>query len=133
SPLGEGSGKDPDPRFRTDAFDCLTFVETAIALTLAPEAPQDTLDRIRYGGDVVSYGERNHVMEAQWLPHNIAKGFLRDVTKDYGGDATAHVVKVLDARAWGAKEGKSLGLDEEHEAKGEFGLDIVPARVALEK
>jgi hypothetical protein len=133
SPLGEGEGKDPDPRFRTDAFDCLTFVETAIALTLSPQAPQPVLDRIRYGGDTVSYGERNHVMEAQWLPHNVEKGFLRDVTKQYGGDATVHVVKRIDERAWSAKEGVSLGLDHEHQAKGEFGLDIVPASVALEK
>ena len=32
SPLGEGDlgGTDPDPRLRFDAFDCTTFVETAL-------------------------------------------------------------------------------------------------------
>jgi hypothetical protein len=133
SPLGEGQGVDPDPRYRTDAFDCLTFVETAIALSLSPDAPQPVLDRIRYGGDTVSYAERNHVMEAQWLPHNVEKGFLRDVTKQYGGEAVVHVVKALGDEQWAAKEGKALGLDREHQARGEFGLDVIPARVALEK
>lgn len=133
SPLGEGEGKDPDPRIRTDAFDCLTFVETAIAMTLAPDAVEKKLDQIRYGGDTVSYGDRNHVMEAQWLPNNITKGILRDVTKQYGGADTVHVTKVLGDDQWNAKEGKGLGLDKEHQARGEFALDLIPARLALEK
>lgn len=133
SPLGEGEGKDPDPRFRTDAFDCLTFVETAIALAISPDAPQKTLDQIRYGHDTISYGERNHVMEAQWLPRNLEKGFLKDVTKQYGGDAVVRITKVLGDEQWNAKEGRELGLDPEHQARGEFGLDIIPAKVALEK
>src|SRR5690349_3041900 len=34
SPLGEGGGVDPDPTFRLDAVDCLTFVEETLALSL---------------------------------------------------------------------------------------------------
>src|SRR5262245_14095612 len=41
SPLGEGGGTDPDPYFRLDAVDCLTFVEETIAMSLAP-----SLDRV---------------------------------------------------------------------------------------
>jgi hypothetical protein len=133
SPLGEGEGQDPDPRFRTDAFDCLTFVETAIAMTLAPDAVEKTLDTIRYAGDTVAYGERNHVMEAQWLPNNVKKGILRDVTKQYGGADVVRVKKVLGDDQWDAKEGKGLKLDREHQARGEFELDVIPARLALEK
>ncbi|MBK7863014.1 MAG: DUF1460 domain-containing protein [Archangiaceae bacterium] len=133
SPLGEGEGYDPDPRYRTDAFDCLTFVETSMALTVSPDAPQATLDQIRYQGDAVGYAERNHVMEAQWLPRNLEKGFLREVTKQYGGDATVHVTKVLGDEQWEAKEGQSLKLDKAHQARGEFGIDLIPARVAAEK
>ena len=40
SALGEGTGPDPDPRFRLDAFDCVTFVETAIALGNAASAAE---------------------------------------------------------------------------------------------
>lgn len=133
SPLGEGEGFDPDPRYRTDAFDCLTFVETAIAMTIAPDAVEKKLDAIRYAGDTVSYGERNHVMEAQWLPNNVKKGVLRDVTKRYGGDAVVTVKKTLGDEQWEQKEGRGLKLDREHQARGEFSLDIIPARVALEK
>ncbi len=133
SPLGEGEGYDPDPRYRTDAFDCLTFVETAIAMTIAPGAVEKTLDTIRYEGDTISYGERNHVMEAQWLPNNVKKGVLRDVTRQYGGDSVVTVKKVLGDEQWEAKEGKGLKLDREHQARGEFSIDVIPARVALEK
>jgi hypothetical protein len=135
SPLGEGEGKDTDPRIRFDAFDCLTFVETTMAQSLSADEDHvlPTLDAIRYGGETVSYGERNHVMEAQWLPNNVKKGFLRDVTKTYGAEATVHLTKVIDDRAWAAKEGKGLGLDAAHQAKGKFGIDIVPVKVAAEK
>ncbi len=35
SPLGEGKGIDPDPLYRFDKFDCLTFVETVLAKSYA--------------------------------------------------------------------------------------------------
>jgi hypothetical protein len=49
SPLGEGAGPDPDPRFRLDAFDCMTFVETAVALGSASslEEGRRALDDVR--------------------------------------------------------------------------------------
>ena len=78
SPLGEGKGKDPDPLVRYDAVDCLTFVEEAIALSLAAssEAVVPLLTRIRYEGESPDFETRNHVMEAQWVPSNLKKGFL---------------------------------------------------------
>ena len=36
---GEGQGIDTDPPSRYDAFDCLTFVEEVLALTLAGRHP----------------------------------------------------------------------------------------------
>jgi hypothetical protein len=133
SPLGEGEGKDADPRIRFDAVDCLTFVEQTIALALSldDEKALPTLDAIRYG-DGVAYEKRNHVMEAQWLPSNMKKGYLRDVTRRYGGAATRHVTKVLDDRAWSSKLGVNLDLPRQEQVRGEFGLDIVPAEGALE-
>lgn len=134
SPLGEGEGQDPDPRVRFDAVDCLTFVEEtmAMAMTLDEAKLLPTLDDIRYEKGV-SFGARNHVMEAQWLPTNLKKGYLRDVTKEIGGAATKRVTKVLDDAAWASKIGKQLSLMPEQQAHGEFSLDIVPAQAALEK
>ena len=132
SPLGEGEGFDPDPRIRFDAVDCLTFVEETMALCLSSGGDQvvKTLDQIRYA-DKVGYGDRNHVMEAQWLPNNLKKGFLTDVTKKYGGESTVHVTKILDDAAWKSKSGSSLKLLPSQQAHGEFGIDIIPAAKAL--
>src|SRR5690606_35806058 len=102
SPLGEGEGQDPDPLFRLDAVDCLTFVEASLALSLAERMEDVTplLTALRYQGEAPSYAARNHLMEAQWLPHNLRKGFLEDVTARYGGPRVVRVEKVLTAKTW---------------------------------
>lgn len=134
SPLGEGEGKDPDPRLRFDAVDCVTMVETTMALSLAPDpkALVPVLDSLRYEG-TPAWDHRRHVFEAQWLPDLIRHGVIEDVTRRYGGDATRHVTKVLDEKSWSDKQAKALDLAAEHQPKGTFGLDVVPAEVALEK
>lgn len=134
SPLGEGAGKDPDPTLRYDAVDCLTFVEETIALSLAPDPKQvePVLRELRYFREQ-SYDDRNHLMEAQWLPHNVEKGFLRDVTAVYGGDATQRATKTLDARAWSSASSQALALPRERQVKGTFGLQIIPLDRVLEK
>lgn len=131
SPLGEGEGPDPDPRVRLDAVDCLTMVEQALALSTAEDDGSlvDTLDRIRYSGSP-SYGHRNHVMEAQWLPHLVQLGWLRDVTRAYGGPATKKVKKAVSPATWQGKLGRSLALEPSARALGEFELDIIPAHLA---
>ena len=133
SPLGEGSGRDPDPLIRYDAVDCLTMVEETIAMALAPDANDllPTLNRVRYAGDEQRYEARNHLMEAQWLPNNVAHGFLKPVTRRYAGDATKRAVKVLTAKTWDEKGAKALALPKSVQSKGEFELDIVSADDAL--
>jgi len=79
SPLGEGAGVDPDPRLRWDAVDCITLIETAMAVgearSLAEVRP--ILDDIRYAdGTSPSFENRLHLMEAQWIPDLIRKGYL---------------------------------------------------------
>src|SRR5438445_1245590 len=84
-PLGEGSGVEPQPRWRVDQVDCQTFVETVLAMANARslERAKQVLDDIRYAGDPpkVSFATRNHFTEAQWLPSNSAKGYLREETR----------------------------------------------------
>jgi hypothetical protein len=83
-PLGEGSGVEPQPRWRVDLVDCQTFVETVLAMANAKSLARARaiLDDIRYAGDPpqVSFATRNHFSEAQWLPSNGAKGYLREQT-----------------------------------------------------
>jgi hypothetical protein len=127
SPLGEGSGPDPDPTFRMDAVDCLTFVEETLALSLArrdDEVPT-LLERLRYANTPV-YEDRNHLMEAQWLPNNIRKGFLVDVTRRYGGEDTVQVQKTLTARTWTSRSSQELKLPKERQPLGTFTLNVIP-------
>ncbi len=135
SPLGEGKGKDPDPLIRYDAVDCLTFVEETIALSLAssPESVVPLLTRIRYEGESPDYEARNHVMEAQWLPSNLKKGFLKDVTRAVGGPQTVRVKKRLDDAAWASRSGAWLGLSPEGQRRGDFEWDLIPASAAQER
>jgi hypothetical protein len=81
SPLGEGSGRDPDPRFRLDAFDCMTLVETAVALGSAStlDEARAALDDVRYSGRP-SWAARNHEVLSQWIPANLAKGWIAPAT-----------------------------------------------------
>jgi hypothetical protein len=127
SPLGEGEGVDPDPRFRLDQVDCLTFVETVMALALSDTAEDvlHLLDSIRYRGRP-EYAARNHLMEAQWLPSNAAKGWIRDVTPALGGPAAAVSEKVLSAEAWASTTGRALELPPGSRPVGRFPLSVLP-------
>lgn len=127
SPLGEGEGVDPDPRIRFDAVDCLTFVEQTIALALSPDPAEvaDTLDALRYG-DGVGYDSRNHLMEAQWLPQNLEKGFLRNVTRKYGRSDVVTTHKVLTEESWRSESSRSLNLPVDRQLKGRFALEMIP-------
>ncbi|GMU09088.1 hypothetical protein ASNO1_53410 [Corallococcus caeni] len=133
SPLGEGQGVDPDPTFRLDAVDCLTFVEETLALGMAhgePEVPA-LLERIRYAS-TPSYEDRNHLMEAQWLPNNIKKGLLVDVTRKYAKQDTVTVTKTLTAHTWQSKSSMALQLPRERQPVGTFTLDMIPLEKVLE-
>ncbi|WP_375757748.1 N-acetylmuramoyl-L-alanine amidase-like domain-containing protein [Corallococcus exercitus] len=134
SPLGEGQGVDPDPTFRLDAVDCLTFVEETLALGMAygePEVPA-LLERIRYAS-TPTYEDRNHLMEAQWLPNNIKKGLLVDVTRKYAKEDTVTVTKTLTAHTWQSKSSMALQLPRERQPVGTFTLDMIPLDKVLER
>ncbi|MFY0579308.1 N-acetylmuramoyl-L-alanine amidase-like domain-containing protein [Cystobacter fuscus] len=131
SPLGEG-GVDPDPTFRLDAVDCLTFVEQSVALSLARSAAEvpGLLERLRYA-NTPSYEDRNHLMEAQWLPNNQRKGFLVDVTRRLGGADTVRVSKTLTALTWSSRSSLALGLSPAHQPRGTWSLDMIPLERVL--
>ncbi len=130
SPLGEGSGPDPDPLVRWDAVDCVTMIEQSLALSTAtPENLVPALTALRYDGPP-TWENRLHVMETQWLPENVRRGYLKDVTAQYGGVKTRKVKKVLTAATWKEKSGAGLALPVAKQAKGTFEFDLIPAEVA---
>ena len=83
--VGEGEGDDPDPPARYDAFDCMAFLEEALGMVLAGDPLQAPTirDALRYSG-FPSYQNRNHFMEAEWIPRAIASGLVDDITDRVG-------------------------------------------------
>ena len=130
SPLGEGSGIDPDPRFRLDAFDCQTLVETAIALGNARSVAEARvlLDDLRYDGPP-DFQHRNHYVEAQWLTANARKGWIEDDTPRLAGEWAMVGEKRHTPATWRAAEraGRTIpGLDKERRPMGRFSFPLVP-------
>lgn len=86
--LGEGPNAtyDQDPLYRSDFFDCETYVDTvlAIALALAPDfnAFTQCMNHIRYQNGHVSFTKRNHFTSLDWNTNNQKMGILKDVTHD---------------------------------------------------
>jgi hypothetical protein len=117
-PLGEEAEPDLDPRFRLDAFDCTTYVETVLALTLARagdgsaaaaagtdnEAARRALDRIRCTGAEPTFERRRHLIEAQWIPELVADGILIDATREIGQGAERRASIDLRRRTWERSE-----------------------------
>jgi hypothetical protein len=126
-PLGEGRGPDADPRFRLDAFDCLTFVETAVALGSAAtlEEARRALDDVRYDGPP-ALGTRNHEVLSQWIPANLRKGWIAPLLGDWPAAAAA---TAYDEARWRrlARLGLSLpGVPADRRPAGRFEVALVP-------
>ena len=96
--LGEGSGDqyDENPRYRTDAFDCETFVDTVLAITLTtnPSSFKRCIDKIRYHNGQVGFTTRNHFTSVDWNKNNQANGLLRDITRSIKNQA-GHAVALM--------------------------------------
>ena len=106
-PLGEGEqGRiDRDPLIRFDVFDCLTYVETVLAMARARDATDiaTQLSKIRYRDAVIGYATRNHFPEADWLPANIAQHVVVDITAQVAaqsGVALSVAAGTIDRRSW---------------------------------
>jgi hypothetical protein len=130
-PLGEGRGPDPDPRFRLDAFDCVTFVETALALGagVSEEEVRRALDDLRYGR-AVDLGDRDHEVLSQWIPRNLEKGWIRPISRELAGAAAVEVASVYDRERWArlAARGQRLaGVPDHLLPIGRFTAEVVPA------
>lgn len=128
-PLGEAAGRDPDPRFRLDAFDCMTLVESAVALGSSGSVREARLaiDDVRYEGPP-SFAGRNHEVVSQWIPANERKGWIAEVTPAVAGPLARRVEKRFDERSWELvrRAGRSLpGVPRGRLPRGTFGLHVV--------
>lgn len=99
--LGEGmTGRyDQYPLYRMDAFDCQTFVETVLALSLAHDvaAFKHIMNVIRYQDGQVSFLKRHHFTDLDWNATNQHNGFLKDVTLSIHNQDQQAVAKIATA------------------------------------
>jgi hypothetical protein len=83
-PLGEGRfGKyDEFPLYRVDVFDCLTYVETVLAIAFANDFQsfEQMIKNIRYQDGKISFINRNHFTDLDWNIHNQHLGIVKDIT-----------------------------------------------------
>jgi Protein of unknown function (DUF1460) len=104
-PLGEGATAaiDRDPLLRFDVFDCQTYVETVIAEARSHNDRQlaDELRAIRYRDGKVNFATRNHFPDADWIPNNVARGLMHDISNEVAGVATLKEARThITRRAW---------------------------------
>jgi hypothetical protein len=107
-PLGEGKeGEfDKDPVFRFDLFDCTTYVETVLALSLARNFDdfKNIIKDIRYHRGNVSFLKRNHFISLDWIPNNTQSGFVRDTTRILFPNNSTVALSQIDKKSWYRKK-----------------------------
>ena len=103
-PLGEGRrGKyDRDPTFRLDKVDCLTFLETVMAMALSKNLRQAKvlMQKLRYHNGIVKFAFRNHFAWSQWLKENQRLGAVKVITRHVGGRYVRRGYKRIDENTW---------------------------------
>jgi hypothetical protein len=83
--LGEGENGqfDQRPLYRTDAFDCETFVDMTLAIAYSNNLKtfNDNIKRIRYQQGIVDFEHRNHFTNIDWNQHNREQNYIKDITR----------------------------------------------------
>jgi cell wall-associated NlpC family hydrolase len=94
NPLGGSPGASEVFSSSLGAFDCVTYVETVLALALSAKARDfpEWLRRIRYDGGRVMWTRRNHYMTG-WILSNLRLGVVRRIGP---GERTVSRERTLD-------------------------------------
>ena len=106
--LGEGpAGRfDQSPLYRTDMFDCVTYVNTVLALAYAHDLDSflKKIIAINYWNAQVAYQNRHHFMSVDWNVANAKLGFVQDVTGQIVDENNAPIaetaVAYIDRSNW---------------------------------
>ncbi|RLA64814.1 MAG: DUF1460 domain-containing protein [Epsilonproteobacteria bacterium] len=111
-PLGEGTkGRfDQDPLYSFEVFDCTTYVETVMALSLAQDLKhfKRKIVDIRYLDGIISYQRRNHFISLDWIPNNAS--VLSDITSSIGDVIFAKAI--IDKKNWYKKKFASKIIEQ---------------------
>lgn len=120
---GTNSDYDQDPIITFAGFDCTTYIEAAIAVAETAPLCSETTDAaffafskntiaIKYrDGATVSYVNRNHFTEVDWLPSLQRLGILEDATPLFQGFPEIEKEAFIDRYGWGlAKKSTDLRI-----------------------
>ena len=110
--LGEGSEAlfDQNPEYRTDAFDCMTYVNTVLALLNANNLTefQQKMRKINYQNSEILYQNRYHFTSIDWNPNNQKQGFIQDITdtiRERNNEPVAKIMSVyINKKEWYRKK-----------------------------
>ncbi len=96
NPLGGGPDQREVLTLSLVGFDCVTYVETVLALALARSARdvRRWLRRIRYKDGRVTWRTRHHYM-VEWIRANVRQGILTDLTRGRGTRLLTRRVNVV--------------------------------------
>ena len=83
-PAGDDTHGDFDtsPSINTQAFDCLSYINTLLAFLQSTDfnTMQTHHTRIRYKTEEKRYFNRHHFMSVDWNRYNVAKKYIQDIT-----------------------------------------------------
>lgn len=144
--LGEGvNGKyDKNPLYRSDGFDCQTYVSTVVALSHSQTLTEfkQNIIQVRYANNTPRYLERNHFVSSDWNINNQKKGFIEDITTSIYDEQGKHVHKtaitIINKASWFAhnaqnKRQKQLINDSKHIASKRATIAYIPLSVLFHK
>ena len=88
--------------YQFDGYDCLTFVETVLALAriliknkVALESFKHELTSIRYNRGIINgYASRSHYT-SEWISSNKTLGIIKDLSKELGGELMTNEVNFM--------------------------------------
>ena len=106
-PNGEGKHATmvKKPLYQIDKFDCLTYVETMLALALGKNLTKfkKINSSIRYAKNNKNFFARNHFTSLDWNHNNQQKGFISDITPSITSNSK-HIAKsvttLIDKPGW---------------------------------
>jgi hypothetical protein len=112
------------------SYDCMTYVETVLALQFATknEPAHEVLNRIRYFDGKRDEALRKHFVETDWISDNQRLGFVKDITKDIMPSAPS-ISATIDKTAWFTKVHPELASAFENSTltkKIDAKLDYIP-------
>jgi len=110
NPLGESENK---PLIRFDGFDCITYVETCLALGLSTEfsSVEPNIIKIRYRDGRIDHAMRCHFVSLDWIPNN------RDIIKLYSDNQFRKISLVIDRHSFFKSRGIEFITDLKYREK----------------